>query len=952
MSDSQTTATTMAAGPSRRLGLLASAAACACLLVAALGAGPAIGAEFGIASIDGAVTNEDGSTDIQAGSHPYAMSTTIRLKTETNSHTGLETPAENPKDIEVDLPAGFIGNPNAAPKCTLAQLGGFECPDDTAIGTVNLDLVEVGETGPMAVYNVQPPAGTPARFAFTFLSAIVTIDARVRTGFGYGISVKIRNIPETATMSATTLMLWGVPADSSHDGERGECAPSIFNATPGALCRSSAGREPFLTLPTDCAAGPFATTARVDSWLHPGEWKEASYVSHLADGTPFGVDGCGEVGFAPQIAVAPESPSADTPSAMNIDLSVPQNENPGGYATANLKRSVTMLPEGVRVNPAAAGGLTGCSEAEIALHSTAPPSCPDSSRIGRVEIVSPLLATPLTGAVYEARQGENPFGSNLAFYTYSESEGVVIKLAAQVHTDPRTGQVTTTFDDNPQLAFSHFRLHFFGGSRAPLATPAGCGAFTTTEQASPWSASDPDHPTAAETIESSSSFRITSGPGGSACPSGDLSPGFEAGTTSPLAGGYSPFTMKLSRADGTQQFTGLEAALPPGLLAKLAGAPYCPDTAIAAAAAASAVAEAASPSCPAASQVGTVQVGAGAGSSPLYQSGKAYLAGPYKGAPLSLAIVTPALAGPLDLGAVVVRAAMYVDPTTAQVTVKSDPIPTNLVVGGDGFPLDLRSLDISIDKGDFTVNPTSCEASAVSGTIGGLAGATADVSNRFQVGGCAALGFKPKLGFRLYGKTNRGAHPKLRAVLRMPASGAANVARAAVLLPKSDILDQSHIKTVCTRVQYAAGAGGGAECPAGSIYGYARAWSPLLDQPLQGPVFLRSSSHTLPDLVASLDGQIHIDLVGRIDAVHGRLRTIFAAVPDASVGAFMLTMKGGKKGLLQNTTNICAGKPRALARFKGHNGRRSSTRSLLHNKRCAGAGRKAKRPHRAHRRAR
>jgi hypothetical protein len=379
----------------------------------------------------------------------------------------------------------------------------------------------------------------------------------------------------------------------------------------------------------------------------------------------------------------------------------------------------------------------------------------------------------------------------------------------------------------------------------------------------------------------------------------------------PLAGAFTPFVLHLKREDGSQRFAAVDTELPPGLAAKLAGVPYCPNAALAAAAGKNGADEIASPSCPSASQVGSVDVGAGAGSQPLHVSGKAYLAGPYKGAPLSLAIVTPAVAGPYDLGTVVVRTALNVNPETAQVTAKSDPIPAIL----QGIPLDIRSVALRMDRPDFTLNPTSCEPMSVAGTALSTLGQAAPLSNRFQVGGCGDLGFKPKLSLHLFGRTRRGGDPKLKAVLTMPGSKQTNIARTTVALPHSEFLDQNHIKTVCTRVQYAAKA-----CPEGSIYGFARAFSPLLDQPLQGPVYLRSSSHQLPDLVASLDGQIHIDLDGRIDSVNGGIRTTFEAVPDAPVSKFILTMQGGKKGLLQNSTNICVGQHLVTAKFAAHNG--------------------------------
>jgi hypothetical protein len=386
--------------------------------------------------------------------------------------------------------------------------------------------------------------------------------------------------------------------------------------------------------------------------------------------------------------------------------------------------------------------------------------------------------------------------------------------------------------------------------------------------------------------------------------------------------------LKLSREDGTQPIAAVDTMLPPGLTGKLAGLTYCPEGALAAAAARSGSAERQSPSCPASSEVGSVTVGAGAGPAPYYTSGRAYLAGPYKGAPLSLAIVTPAAAGPYDLGTVVVRAALNVDPETARIHAISDPIPQIL----QGIPLDVRSIVLRMDRPNFTLNPTSCDPMELTGTATSPFGSAAVLKSPFQVGGCEALPFKPKLILSLSGGTKRGGHPALKAVLTAK-PGEAGIARSVVALPHSEFLEQAHIKTICTRVQFAA-----SQCPAGSIYGTATAMTPLLDQPLSGPVYLRSSSHPLPDLVADLNGQIHIALVGRVDSVKGGIRTSFEGVPDAPVSKFVLSMQGGKKGLLVNSRNICKGVNKATVQMDGQNGKAYDTTPVLGTKCKRGRG--------------
>jgi uncharacterized repeat protein (TIGR01451 family) len=572
------------------------------------------------------------------------------------------------------------------------------------------------------------------------------------------------------------------------------------------------------------------------------------------------------------------------------------------------------------------------------------PTCPDSSIVGRVEVDTPLLDNPLPGAVYIATPHQNPFGSLLAIYISVDDpvSGTLIKLAGHVEADPQTGQLSTTFDENPQLPFEDFKLHFFGGAGGVLRTPATCGEYSTTSQMTPWSANPPATP--------HDDYAISQAPGGGTCPTGSGSepnaPFFDAGTVSPIAGAYSPMVVNLRRNDGSQEFSSVTLTPPPGLVGKLAGIPYCPESALKAAEQKTGNEEKANPSCPAASKVGTVTVGAGAGPAPYYTTGSAYLTGPYKGAPLSLAIVTPAAAGPYDLGTVVVRTALNLNPETAQITAVSDPIPHIL----QGIPLDVRSIQVKLDRNQFTLNGTSCNPFAFTGTELSVLGQGAGLSSRFQLGECAPLPFKPKLSFRLKGKTNRGGDPAFSATLQMP-PGSANIAAAKVALPRSEFLDNAHIGTVCTRVQFNEGGGHGEHCPAASIYGFAKASTPLLDQPVEGPVFLRSSEHELPDLVASLRGQISVDLDGRIDSVNGGIRNSFEIVPDAPVTSFTLTMEGGAKGLLENSTNICRGTHRATVEFTAQNGKVADLSPALKNSKCAHAKKhkRHKRRHRAHR---
>jgi hypothetical protein len=917
---------------------------------------------FGIEAFDGGVSADAaGAPFTQAAAHPYAASTSFALNTDSDPLYGPSWPVEPLKDAVVDLPPGLIGSPAGLASCTMEQLNPVRrpegadpyCPPESQIGVATLAFAQGTAKEPpggfalIPVYNMVAPPNLPARFAFNAAGTPVFLDPVLRSGGDYGVSIDVRNIGEGVATIRSEVTLWGFPADPSHDAER-RFPGSGF---PGA--ESTADPEkPFLRNPTSCTAPGVGLPAAIhaDSWFHPGartadglpdladpSWASRSFLSHDPPGFPLpesewgpeqGTTGCEQVPFEPSIAVTPSTHEAASPTGLSVDLSLPQDWREGELASADLKKAVVTLPQGMTVNPSSADGLGACTEAQANLHSNGEANCPASSKIGTVQIQTPLLEEELEGSVYLAAQNDNPFDSLLALYIVARGPGVVIKLPGSVSADPVTGQLTTSFDDNPQLPFEHFHLEFKSGARAPLVNPPTCGTKSAEADFSSWAR--PDQP-----VHRSSAFQITSGPHGSACPNSAFDPKLSAGTASPLAGAFSPFALRLSREDGTRELTGVSATLPPGLVGKLAGIPYCPEAVLASipSAEGSAAAQLASPSCPPASQVGVLSASAGAGPTPFQvNTGRAYLAGPYKGAPLSMAFITPALAGPFDLGNVVVRAALRVDPASARITAVSDPIPTFL----HGIPLSLRSIAVSLDKPDFTLNPTSCDPMSIEATASGTGGASAALSSHFQVGNCAALGFKPKLALRLSGPTHRSAHPRLRAVLRMP-TGGANIAKAVVTLPKSEILEQSHIRTICTRVQYAADA-----CPPGSVYGYAQAWSPLLDQPLQGPVYLRSSSHELPDLVASLDGQIQVDLAGRIDSVNARIRNTFEAVPDAPVSKFVLTMQGGKKGLLVNTTELCRAKPRASAKFDAQNGKVHDIQPLVK----ADCGKRGKKKHR------
>jgi hypothetical protein len=920
----------------------------------------------------------------RAGGHPYAVVTHI----EWNNHPdespewfGVPVPDGDVRDAEVELPAGLIGNPTAVPTCTTAQLAGQldslgeglipECPTDSQVGVARVRVGGGVSAAPeyvvVSIFNIAAPSGLPARFGFNFLKTLVFFDATTGPEDDYRISVASRGTAQALRVYGADIAFWGNPADPAHDVERCNRFPNFYDepmlSASFAPCLDQnfkvesprpAGMAPapFLTLPTSCppAGQGEEWVLRTDSWQEPGLFETASAFSHLspfapeesAPGAPQGTTDCDKVPFNPDLAVQPTARSASSASGLEVELAVPTDGllNPDGIAQSHLKKAVVTLPEGMTVNPSQADGLGACSPAQYAqeqVQNAAGQGCPSTAKIGTVTVRTPLLEDPLEGSVYIAQPYDNPFDSLLALYIVlrNRERGLIVKLPGKVTLDQASGQITATFDDLPQLPFENFAFKFREGPRAPLVTPSACGEYTTVGRFSPWS--DPEK---AVTVESS--FQVETGLAGGPCPTGGLppfEPGLIAGSVNNAAGAYSPFYVRLFRSDEEQEISHFSIKLPPGVLANLSQVSVCPDAAIEAAKTRTGAAELATPSCPASSQVGGTLVGVGVGSVQTYVPGKLYFAGPYRGSQLSVVAVTSAKVGPFDLGTVVVREAVKIDPETAEVFVDatgSDPIPHII----QGVATHLRDIRVYVDRPEFTLNPTSCEPTSTASTVLGSGldfVSEADdnpvtVSTRYQAADCASLPFAPKVKLFLSGNTKRGGNPALRAVVT-GTSGNANIARAETILPHSQFLEQGHIRTVCTRVQFAAGEGNGRECPAGSVYGRARAVTPLLKEPLEGPVILRSNGgeRKLPDLVAVLRGSyLDVHLVGFIDSVYDknrrgevipRIRTRFQRVPDAPVSRFVLEMQGGRKGLLANSTNLCKGRHKAELKLTAHNGK-------------------------------
>ena len=903
----------------------------ALLALAALLAAPAARADFGVAKWEAGTCKADlpectyaspeSQFYTQLAGRPPAGITDFEFNLD-----GLGNPEGAVRTVRVDLPPGLSVNPEAAPKCSEAELTAD--PLSTAclakgaqVGTVRLTalkligLIPVDITLP--VFNIVPRPGIPAQFGFYVNIPLVAdfpvyLEGTVSWEGDYHEGFTIR----------------GIPAD----------LPPVRNRL---VFNGRAGNGSFITVGSDCG-GSTTTGLTVDSHQAPGAYLHYATTPILPK-RAIAPSGCERVPFDPSVAADLGTRSADSPTGAAIELRVPFR--PGEeIGRANVKRAHVSLPPGMGLNPAAAPGLAFCADAEFgkgiaigdriaapgAVHPP-PIACPPQSRIGSVAVETPVLpAGSLRGAAYLGRQLSRDPASGKLYRLFVAAEsprfGVFVRLVGEVSADPASGRLTARFDEPshgglPQVPFSSFQVSLDGG-RGVLSSPPTCGPNVTATALAPWTGAPPARP--------ASAFQLSSAPGGGPCAATmaarPFAPGFAAGPRDNRARRFSPFAVHLTRPPGQQELREVDIVLPPGATARLKGVPYCPPAAIAAAAARSGAEERRDPSCPAKSRVGSATVLAGTGGSPLRIGGEAYLAGAAGGASLSLVVVTPALAGPFDLGNVVVRVPLHLEPRSARI----HPVARVPDVFG-GAKLSLRSVAVDVDRRRFTLNGTNCRRGAVAGVLRGGGADPADpaawssvgVSAPFRARGCKRLKFRPRLNLRLSGPMQRNKNPRLRAILRAR-KGDANIRRVAVALPHSLFLDQASLARVCTRVQFAAG-----ECPKRSIYGRARAFSPLLGKPLEGPLYLRSSDNPLPDLVAHLKGQVTIELVGRIDSHRGGIRTTFTGVPDVPVRKFNLVMRGGRRGLLVASTNLCRAAAPATVRFKAQNGKRLNKRVRL-----------------------
>ncbi len=890
---------------------------------------------YGVEDYEMTAEEEGGAPATQAGSHPFQLTTTLLLNTQTepvlNEYAGvggeeLEVqPVAFTKDLHFNLPAGLVGNPTPLPKCSMVEFtrigDGGECPADTVVG-VAIPIVtktsresSVPFTFSSPLFSLEPSVGEPARFGFQTVAGPVLLDTSVRTGGDYGVVVTVPNLVQAVGFMGNEVTFWGVPGDPRHDTARTrECVENqsvLLEGGPEPSCPAQEEKpQPLLIMPTSCSGVP-STSVEMDSWAEIGKFTAPKqYTFQDNEGNPLAFDGCNRLNFEPSISVAPDGQQASTPTGLTVGVHVPQEAslNPTGLSESSVKDTTVTLPAGVGLNPAGADGLLACSEEQIGLDSASEQTCPEAAKVATVEIKTPLLPNPLTGAAYLATQDANPFGSLVALYidVYDPVSGVRVKLAGQVTPSPVTGQLVSTFDNTPQLPFENLNIHFFGGSRAPLGTPALCGGYTTTASIGPWSGNAP--------VESSSEFRVTSGPNGTPCSNPlPFDPSLTTGSLNIQAGAFTPFTMTMSREDGNQNLDAIQLKMPPGLLGELSKTKLCEE------------AQANAGTCGPESLIGETTVSVGLGGNPYtVKGGKVYITGPYDGAPYGLSIVNPAKAGPFDLGQVIVRAKIEVNPENAAITITSNstgPYAIPQII--DGIPLQIKHVNVSINRPEFTFNPTNCAPQEIGGSLTSSQGSVSTLHVPFQVTNCAVLKFKPIFSISTNGKTSRANGASLSVKLtypKAPFGSQANIGKVKVDLPKQLPSRLTTLQKACPAATFAANP---ASCPPDSRIGSATATTPVLPVHLEGPAyFVSHGGQKFPELIVALTGEgVTVYLHGEtFISPAGITSSTFRTIPDVPIGVFELKLPQGPDSVLAANGNLCTSKLTMPTIFVGANG--------------------------------
>ncbi len=870
------------------------------------------------------ITGSDGQPSVptvQAASDPVDFTTSFRFATSQSQWGGffpIVSSVEDFKDVVAHLPAGLIGNPTAMETCTDEQLAYkpfapeeslTACPVDSQIGVVRLSVL--GSSYVAELFNLEAPPGFATELGFNVLGTVVALDAYVRPGDS-GIDIVSRNTSTTVPVSAVEVTVWGDPEAHIHDRERGKCLRQAY--ADGQVCPVDAPEKTFLRLPTSCSGTGMPFSIESNSYTDP-----AREVSAVAPGPT--LTGCERVPFNPSLDLAPTTSEASSDSGVAVHLTMPQTVNPEGLWQADLKKAVVTLPEGLTINPSAADGLQACTDAQLKVGLAGPSECPEASKVGYLELHTPLLANPIQGSIWLRTQNSSDPASGemfrIALEFRDDLHGIDIKVPGQIAANPVTGQLTSTFDNAPQLPFGDLALHFKAGARSPLSTPASCGTKDATADLYSWAQPD-------VAVRQDASFQITSGAEGTSCASpSQFNPGFDAGVSSVQAGGFTPFLATFSRKDADQSMQRVSVELPRGLIGSLSNVVLCKE------------AQANAGTCGPESEIGTVTAGAGAGPTPYYVTGgKVFTTGPYEGAPYGLSVVVPAKAGPFDLGTVVVRAKIDVDPYTARLTVTTDPLPQ--IIGG--VPVNLRLVNVTINRSKFTFNPTNCNPLSVDGTITGGQGATASQSNHFQVTNCGALGFKPQFKVSVSGNTSRANGASLDAKLSYPKGSLgkqANIARVKVSLPKQLPSRLTTLQKACPAQVFDANP---SACPAASRIGTAVATTPAIPVGLYGPVyFVSHGGEAFPDLVVVLQGYgVTVDLVGStFISKAGVTSTTFKTVPDVPVGTFELKLPQGKYSALAANGNLCTSKLKMPTAFVAQDGAEIHTTTPIVTTGCA-----------------
>ena len=856
--------------------------------------------------------NADGATETQAAGHPAGFFTTFKFPSQFGvippGDQAVPLPLEDVKQIVTDFPPGFLGDALAAPTCPLSDVTNLknklrQCPGASRVG--KLVLVEpAGVETELTIFNVVPEKGYPAEFA-VYLPSLQRAEFLFASVVGRGADAHIRVTtgPQDAVVQnlGVSLTFFGNPAQTDNSG---------------------LAERPFFTDSSDCTQAGLVTTMHVDSWQRPGRtangipdfsdpaWKSATSVSP-------GVTNCAGLQFQPSVQLEPDTTAPDTPTGLHVHLAMPQNEKPKGLATPPLKNIRVTLPQGLAVSASSAGGLGACSDEQFSVDSNVPSRCPNNSQLADIRVHSPLLEGDLEGQMFlgtpecapcTAAKGDPQSGRMIRLFMqiHSDRYGVTVKLPGAVTVDPTTGRLTATFTDSPQLPFDDLTVSFKSGPRAALSTPSTCGTYTSSVDLTPWSS-----PATADAVLSPPF--ATAGCDDPA----KFTPTFVAGTARSSAGSYAPFILSFAREDSDQQILAVSEQMPPGLLAKLAGIPLCSD------------AGAAAGNCPEASRIGSVTVGAGPGTAPFFVSGQVYLTGPYKGGPYGEVVEVPAIAGPFNLGEVVVRGAIYIDPMTAQARVVSDPFPTIL----DGIPLQTRSVSVTLDRPEFTVNPTSCAPMRVTATLSSVAGETATLGSRFQAADCASLPFKPQFSASTQGHTSKQNGASLHIGITSAGVGQANIAKVHLTIPAILPTRLTTIQKACTEAQFNANPAG---CPPASNIATATVRTPLLNSPLTGPVyFVSHGGAAFPDTEIVLQGEgVMLILDGHTQITKGVTYSRFESVPDAPFTSFDFNAPEGPYSIFGANGNLCETEVRMPTTLVAQNGAVLTKSTLVEPEGC------------------